>query len=67
MKKIGLLFITLSLVIPGTLFAAGGQQQSGGPVTLTFWTHEDPNRTRIEERYIQEFEAANPNIKIERT
>jgi multiple sugar transport system substrate-binding protein len=37
------------------------------PVTLSFWTHEDPNRTRIEDRYVQEFMAANPNVKIERT
>jgi multiple sugar transport system substrate-binding protein len=65
MKKIGAVFLILSLAVPGILFATGGQDQSG-PITLTFWTHEDPNRTRIEERYIQEFEAANPNIKIER-
>ena len=27
---------------------------------ITFWTHEDPNRTEIEDRYIAEFEQANP-------
>lgn len=36
------------------------------PMVITFWTHEDPNRTTIETRYIQEFEAANPGVKIER-
>jgi multiple sugar transport system substrate-binding protein len=66
MKKIGAVFLIVSLAVPGILFAAGGTEQQSGPITLTFWTHEDPNRTRIEERYIQEFEAANPNIKIER-
>lgn len=65
MKK--LLFITLviSLII-SPLFATGEKEETG-PITLKFWTHEDPNRTRIEERYIQEFEATHPNIKIERT
>jgi multiple sugar transport system substrate-binding protein len=48
----------------GAVFAGGNQET--GPITLNFWTHEDPNRTRIEEKYIQEFQAANPNIKIER-
>ncbi|MDR0584737.1 MAG: extracellular solute-binding protein [Treponema sp.] len=67
MKKSVVFTLLLSCVISGMLFAGAGSQRSDAPVTLTFWTHEDPNRTRIEERYIQEFEAANPNIKIERT
>ena len=67
MKKSIVFTLLLSCIIPGMLFAGAGSQRSDAPVTLTFWTHEDPNRTRIEERYIQEFEAANPNIKIERT
>lgn len=33
---------------------------------LTFWTHEDPNRTEIENRYIDEFEKANLGVKIKR-
>ena len=33
---------------------------------ITFWTHEDPNRTEIEDRYIAEFEQANPGITIKR-
>lgn len=35
-------------------------------MVITFWTQEDPNRMEIETRYIEEFEAANPGIKIER-
>ena len=65
MKKSGALLLLVT-GIAQAIFAGGGQQ-AGGPVTLTFWTHEDPNRTRLEERYIAEFQAANPNIKIERT
>ncbi|HPE68298.1 MAG TPA: extracellular solute-binding protein [Thermotogota bacterium] len=35
-------------------------------IELMFWTHEDPNRTVIEDRYIQEFEEMYPNVKINR-
>ena len=61
------ILIILSFIVPVSVFAAGTNQQPSGPITLKFWTHEDPNRTRIEEQYIKEFEAANPNIKVERT
>ena len=33
---------------------------------LTYWTHEDPNRTEIENRYISEFEKANPGVTVKR-
>ena len=64
--------LVLSIVLPMALFVTCSRQQQqqeqpAGPVNLTVWTHEDANRTRIEEQYIKEFEAANPNIKIERT
>ena len=65
-KNFGLLLL-LVFVVSITFFAAGCKKEPTGPITLTFWTHEDPNRTRIEERYIQEFQEANPNIRIERT
>jgi len=35
-------------------------------VEITFWTHEDPNRTEIENRYIMEFEKANPGVTVKR-
>lgn len=35
-------------------------------IEITIWTHEDPNRTPLEERYIQEFEKMYPNVKITR-
>jgi multiple sugar transport system substrate-binding protein len=35
-------------------------------IEITYWTHEDPNRTEIENRYIEEFEAANPGVTINR-
>ena len=33
---------------------------------ITYWTHEDPNRTEIENRYIKEFESANPGVTVKR-
>ena len=56
---LSLLFLTLPLF-------AGGQPEEEGPISITFWTHEDPNRTILEERYIQEFESSHPNVTIER-
>ncbi len=35
-------------------------------VEVVYWTHEDPNRTSLEERLITEFEAANPDIVVTR-
>ena len=67
MKKIAICLLVMSFIIPATLFAGGKTEQPAGPITLSFWTHEDANRTRIEEKYIKEFETANPNVKVERT
>ncbi len=33
-------------------------------ITINLWTHEDPNRSIIEKKYIAEFMAANPNITV---
>ena len=64
MKRI-LMILGVFIVLALPLIATA-QQEEEGPITLTFWTHEDPNRTAIEERYIQEFEASHPDITIER-
>jgi multiple sugar transport system substrate-binding protein len=55
--------LIMSMALP--IFASGAQEATG-PVTITFWTHEDPNRTALEDRYIAEFQAANPDVTIER-
>ncbi len=34
------------------------------PVELTIWTHEDKNRTELEQRLIKEFQEANPNVTV---
>jgi multiple sugar transport system substrate-binding protein len=65
-KRIVSILLILCTAVP-FLFAAGGQEAAEtGPVELVFWTHEDPNRTEIEDRYIAEFEAANPGVTVNR-
>ncbi len=64
MKRFLLILVCLSLA--GLLFGAGAPEAKTGPMTIRIWTHEDPNRTRIEERYIQEFMQSNPDVTVER-
>lgn len=67
MKRMTATLLMLTLIVTLTpVFAGGSQEAEEGPITLTFWTHEDPNRTEIENRYIEEFEATHPNITVER-
>jgi multiple sugar transport system substrate-binding protein len=35
-------------------------------IELTIWTHEDPNRTLLEERYIEEFQKLYPQVSVKR-
>jgi len=39
---------------------------SAQKTVITYWTHTDDNRTRIEERYIAEFTKLYPNVEIKR-
>jgi hypothetical protein len=52
MKKLWIILIC-ALLIPAAVNTAESK------IELTYWTHEDPNRTEIENRYIKEFEASN--------
>jgi len=68
MKKTALLLLIVLLLLPVGIFA-GGQQEivdENSPITLEFWTHEDPNRDALENRYVEEFMAANPGVTINR-
>ncbi len=59
MKRLTLFFI-VALLLPMAAITAQAKME------LTYWTHEDPNRTEIENRYIGEFEKANPGVTIKR-
>jgi len=57
MKRLLLFLVVFGLAVP--LIGAD-------TIELLFWTHEDPNRTEIENRYIEEFENMYPQINIKR-
>ena len=48
------------------LVALGLLASAQAPVKITFWTHEDPNRTPLEQKYIAGFQAMFPHVTIER-
>jgi multiple sugar transport system substrate-binding protein len=73
MKKNGLIKLGLSLVLlaavltPLSARGAGDKitEDLSAPVSLTIWTHEDPNRSIIEKKFIEEFTRQNPNVTVE--
>ncbi|MDY0288586.1 MAG: extracellular solute-binding protein [Sphaerochaeta sp.] len=70
MKKTLLLFAVLALLIPASMFASGAKEtvvDENAPVTIQYWTHEDPARTQLETELIAEFMAKYPNITVVRT
>jgi len=66
MKLLSMLLVTVLLLAGATLVLATPQQEAAGAVELIYWTHEDPNRTPLEEKLIAEFQSQNPNITVER-
>ncbi len=65
-KAIGIILAVCMAFSAAGAFAAGGKDSAdpSKPVEITIWTHEDVNRTAIEQRYIAEFQAANPGVKV---
>jgi len=63
-KMIGILSAGLMIA---ALMSCAQEKKEEGPITLHYWTHEDPARTELETKLIAEFEKDNPNIKVERT
>lgn len=50
------------------MFAQGQKDEVvdlSAPVTLTLWTHEDPNRKVMEQEFIDEFCKQNPNVTVD--
>jgi len=61
-----LIAATLALAVAAPIFAQAPTVAAlkGKKVELTIWTHEDPNRTALEKRLIDEFVKANPGVKV---
>ena len=49
----------VAFLAPVSVFAAKAKK-----VTIEFWTHEDANRQKLEDRYIKEFTATHPNVTV---
>ncbi len=64
MRRLPAIVLLLMVLAAGAVFATGAQEAATGPVKLLFWTHEDKNRAIIEDRYITEFQAQNPDVTI---
>jgi multiple sugar transport system substrate-binding protein len=68
MKKIAMCCV-LAAALGGmiSVYAGGKTEAASGekkPVTLNLWTHEDPNRQKMEEGFAREYMAANPHVTI---
>ena len=62
--------LIFALLLPLSLFAAGSREtvvDENAPVTVQYWTHEDPARTQLETELIAKFMAENPHITVVRS
>jgi multiple sugar transport system substrate-binding protein len=66
MKFLSTMLVIAMLLAGATAVLASPGQEVTGPVELMYWTHEDPNRTPLEEKWIAEFETQHPNVTVTR-
>ena len=60
MKKVVVIMLAaVAFLAPSAMFAKAQKK-----VTIEFWTHEDANRQKIEDRYIKEFMQSHPNVTV---
>ncbi|MBQ3686362.1 MAG: extracellular solute-binding protein [Treponema sp.] len=70
MKKVlNTIALAAAVVLSAGLVSCGKQEKAQAfdkdtPVELTIWTHEDQNRTALEQRLISEFQKENPNVQV---
>ena len=63
MKKVIVFGLLIALcVLAGS--CSRTQRGAQGPVVINLWTHEDPNRQKMEEQFAKEFMEANPHVTI---
>jgi len=70
MKKTFIFVLLVALLLPLSVFAQGAKETAideTKPVTIQYWTHEDPARTQLETELIAKFMAYNPNITVVRS
>ncbi len=69
MKKL-LAIVLIVAFVATSIFAQGASEAKASfdkdaPVTIVFWTHEDAARQKLEDKWLDEFRAAHPNVTIE--
>ena len=70
MKKVCKMFLGMALAASVFgMMSCNGKNKAAAfdpntPVELTIWTHEDKNRTALEQKLISEFQTQNPNVKV---
>ena len=64
MKKLTVLLLMCAM-LGSAAFALGGKEDDNTPITLVMWTHEDPNRQKLEEAWAAEYMAQHPNVTIQ--
>ena len=62
----GYIMKRLCILLACAFFLTVAVNAAESKTEILYWTHEDPNRTEIENRYIEEFEKANPEVTIKR-
>ncbi len=70
MKKTFIVVLLVALLLPLSVFAQGAKETAideTKPVTIQYWTYEDPARTQLETELIAKFMADNPNITVVRS
>ena len=61
-----LVLATAALSFPAIVGAGGAPEGRAPVIRITYMTHEDPNRTRLEEELIAQFMEQNPDIVVTR-
>lgn len=66
MQRLRLIPAVLLMLAGAAAAFSTGQAEAAKPVQLVYWTHEDPNRTPLEEKLIAEFQQQNPHVTVAR-
>lgn len=64
MKRLVAVLLAIALVAPAFAQAPTVAALKGKKVEVTIWTHEDPARTALEKRLMEEFMKANPGVTV---
>ncbi|MFF2449681.1 ABC transporter substrate-binding protein [Neobacillus sp. NPDC058068] len=64
LKVIWVVFLMLLLTLSACSNSESISGSSDGKVNLTWWSHDGPTFVKANKKFIKDYEAANPNVKI---